>query len=121
MGNINRKPDVSSIVHYNVQKIMEALKMQKIRFDQDIIPLSEVRSEMTTYIKQVHETKRPLVITKRGKSAAVLLSVQEFEAMQETIDLFSDIQSSLKQLENGKGIEHSEAKKMLLNRLLRNG
>ena len=49
------------------------------------------------------------------------LGVQEFEAMQETIDLFSDIQSSLKQLENGKGIEHSEAKKMLLNRLLRNG
>ena len=91
--------------------------MQKIKFDQDIIPLSEVRSGMATYIKQIHETRRPLIITQRGKSAAVLIDVQEFEAMQEKIDLFSDIQSSLKQLASGKGIEHSQAKKALLERI----
>lgn len=91
--------------------------MQEIKLDQDIVPLSEVRNGIATYIKQIHETKRPLVITQRGKSAAVLIDVQEFEAMQEKIGLLSDIRTSLSQLEKGEGIEHSEAKNMLLQRI----
>ncbi len=91
--------------------------MQKIKFDQDIIPLSEVRNGIATYIKQIHETKRPLIITQRGKSAAVLVDVQEFEAMQEKIELLSDIRSSLNQLEKGNGISHSDAKNILLKRI----
>ncbi len=91
--------------------------MQKLRIDQDIKPLSEVRNGMATYIKQIHETKRPLIITQRGKSAAVLVDVQEFEAMQEKIELLSDIQSSLNQLEKGKGISQGDAKTILLERI----
>ncbi|MBC2705666.1 type II toxin-antitoxin system Phd/YefM family antitoxin [Desulfobacula sp.] len=91
--------------------------MQKLRIDQDIKPLSEVRSSMATYIRQIHETRRPLIITQRGKSAAVLVDVQEFEAMQEKIELLSDIHSSLSQLEKGEGINHKDAKNMLLERI----
>jgi len=93
--------------------------MPKLRIDQDIKPLSEVRNSMATYIKQIHETKRPLIITQRGKSAAVLVDVQEFEAMQEKIELLSDIQSSLSQLEKGEGINHKDAKNMLVERISR--
>ena len=93
--------------------------MQKLRIDQDIKPLSEVRNGMATYIKQVHETKRPLIITQRGRSAAVLVDVQEFEAMQEKIELLSDIHSSLRQLEKGEGVNHKDAEKMLLERISR--
>ena len=91
--------------------------MQKLRIDQDIKPLSEVRNSMAMYIKQIHETKRPLIITQRGKSAAVLVDVQEFEIMQEKIELLSDIHSSLSQLEKGEGINHKDAKNMLLERI----
>jgi prevent-host-death family protein len=93
--------------------------MQKLRIDQDIKPLSEVRNGMATYIKQIHETKRPLIITQRGKSAAVLIDVKEFEAMQEKIAILSDIHSSLNQLEKGEGINHKDAKNMLLERISR--
>ncbi len=91
--------------------------MQKLRFAQDIKPLSEVRKGMTNYIKQIRETKRPLIITQRGKSSAVLIDVQEFESMQEKIELLSDVQSSLSQLAKGKAIDHKEAKNMLLQRI----
>lgn len=40
--------------------------MQKIKFNQDIKPLSEVRNGMATFIKQTHENKKPLIITQRG-------------------------------------------------------
>jgi|GEM_PF-271102 len=77
--------------------------MQRLKINH-IIPLSEVRTDNTNFIKQVHETKRPLIITQHGKGVAVLLDAQEFEAMQEKLELLTDIQISLNQLESGEGI-----------------
>ena len=91
--------------------------MQKLKFDQDIKPLSEVRNGMAGFIKQVHETKRPLIITQRGKSAAVLLDVHEYEIMQEKLELLTDIRTSLNQLNKGKGVSHETARKRLLERI----
>jgi len=91
--------------------------MQKLKIDQDIRSLSEVRNAMASYIKQVHDTKRPVIITQHGKGVAVLLGANEFEAMQEKIDLLSDVQTSLNQLEKGEGISHQKAKEKLLKRV----
>jgi len=93
--------------------------MQKLKIDQDIRPLSEVRNSMASFIKQVHDTKRPVIITQHGKGVAVLLGANEFEAMQEKIELLSDIQTSLNQLEKGAGISHKDAKEKLLKRITR--
>ncbi|MDP3284539.1 MAG: type II toxin-antitoxin system Phd/YefM family antitoxin [Desulfobacterales bacterium] len=93
--------------------------MQKYKIDQDIRPLSEVRNGMATFIKQVHDTKRPVVITQHGKGVAVLIDAHEFEAMQEKIELLSDIQTSLGQLEKGAGISNEEAKDKVLKRILK--
>ncbi len=43
--------------------------MQKLKIDQDISPLSEVRNGMANFIKQVHNTKRPVIITQHGKAS----------------------------------------------------
>ncbi|MFH2065087.1 MAG: type II toxin-antitoxin system Phd/YefM family antitoxin [Pseudomonadota bacterium] len=91
--------------------------MQKLKIDQDIRSMSEVRNAMASYIKQVHETKRPVIITQHGKGVAVLLGANEFEAMQEKIDLLSDVQTSLNQLTKGEGISHQKAKAKLLARV----
>ena len=91
--------------------------MHKLIIDQDIRPLSEVRNGMANFIKQVHDTKRPVIITQHGKGVAVLLGANEFQAMQEKIELLSDIQTSLNQLEKGSGISHEDAKEKLLKRV----
>ncbi|MBI3378953.1 MAG: type II toxin-antitoxin system Phd/YefM family antitoxin [Nitrospirae bacterium] len=91
--------------------------MQKLKIAEDIRSLSEVRNSMATFIKQVHDTKRPVIITQHGKGIAVLLGANEFEAMQEKIELLSDIQTSLNQLEKGAGISHKDAKEKLLKRI----
>jgi prevent-host-death family protein len=91
--------------------------MQKLKIDQDIRSLSEVRNAMATFIKQVHDTKRPLIITQHGKGVAVLLGANEFEAMQEKIELLSDIQTSLSQLAKGEGISHKDAKEKIFKRV----
>ncbi len=91
--------------------------MQRLKIDQDIKSMSEFRTGIASFLKQVHDTKRPLVITQHGKSAAVLLDAGEYEAMQEKIELLQDIQTATNQIENGEGIPHKEAKSMILKRV----
>jgi len=92
-------------------------KMQRLKIDKDIKPLSEVRTGIANFIKQVHDTKRPVVITQHGKGVAVLLDANEYEAMQEKLELVTDIQISLNQLEDGQGIDHQDAKGKVLKRV----
>ena len=91
--------------------------MPRLRIDQDIRSMSEFRTGIASFLKQVHDTKRPLIITQHGKGAAVLLDVGEYEAMQRKIELLKDIQISVSQIENGEGIEHQKAKEMILKRV----
>ena len=91
--------------------------MQRLKIDQDIRPLSEVRTGIANFIKQVHDTKRPVIITQHGKGVAVLLDAHEYEAMQEKLELLTDVQISLNQLESGQGINHGDAKEKVLNRV----
>jgi antitoxin YefM len=91
--------------------------MQRLKIDQDIKPLSEVRIGIANFIKQVHDTKRPVIITQHGKSVAVLLDAYEYEAIQEKLELLTDVQASLNQLEYGQGIAHEDAKEKVLQRV----
>lgn len=91
--------------------------MQRLKIDQDIRPLSEVRISIASYIKQVRDTKRPVIITQHGKGVAVLLGASEYENMQERLELLTDIQTSLGQLANGQGITHEDAKNKVLRKV----
>ena len=93
--------------------------MQRLKINEDIKPLSEVRTGIANFIKQVHDTKRPLVITQHGKGVAVLMDVHEYEAIQEKLELLTDVQISLNQIENGQGIDHEDAKLKVIKRVLK--
>ncbi len=91
--------------------------MERIRVTDDIRPLSNFRAEATTCIKHIHDTKRPMIITQRGKGVAVLLDIHEYEALQEKIDLLQDIYAAEKQIETGKTVSHAKAKDNILKKL----
>jgi antitoxin YefM len=91
--------------------------MRHLVIDKDIRPMSEFRSGIASFIKQVDETRRPLVITQHGKGVGVLLSVAQYQAMQEKIEMLEDIQTSISQLTEGKGLDHEMARSMVLDSL----
>ncbi len=91
--------------------------MKRIQLDEDIQPLSEFRANVGAYIEKIKKTKRPLVITLHGKSAAVMMDVSEYEGLIEKLELLSDIQAAELQLSQGKGIIHDEAKNQVLESL----
>ena len=48
---------------------------------------------------------------------AVLVGVDEFEAMQDTIELLMDVHVSVQQIDSGQGVEHAEALSRVLKRV----
>ncbi|WP_394253128.1 type II toxin-antitoxin system Phd/YefM family antitoxin [Vibrio profundi] len=91
--------------------------MSRIHFDQDIQPLSEFRAGVTSFIKQINETRRPLVITQHGKGVAVVLDVAEYEAMQEKIELLEEMRTAEAQLASGLGVSNEDARAQVLGRI----
>jgi antitoxin YefM len=72
---------------------------------------------MANFMKQVHDTKRPVIITQHGKSVVVVLDAYEYEAIQGKRELLTEVQASLNQLENGQGVPHEDAKEKVLKRV----
>jgi antitoxin YefM len=90
--------------------------MERSIFAQDIQSLSEFRSNASGFITHIHNTKRPLVITQNGKSAAVLLDVNEYDKLMEKVELIQDVEVALQQIGEGNGISHSDAHQRLKSR-----
>ena len=91
--------------------------MQSPKLDEDIRPLSEFRSGVASFVKQVNETKRPLVLTQHGRGVAVLVDIREFEAMRERLALLEDIAVGRAQIASGDVVEHNEAKARVLGKI----
>ncbi len=88
--------------------------MMRLNLDEDIKPLSEFRANVTTCIRQTRKTRRPLVITHHGKSAAVLLGVSEYEELMQKMEVLEDIRLAESQLGQSKGVGHESALKSVL-------
>ncbi|MBI5585865.1 MAG: type II toxin-antitoxin system Phd/YefM family antitoxin [Deltaproteobacteria bacterium] len=91
--------------------------MKRLKINEDIRPMSEFRTGIASFLKQVKDTKRPLIITQHGKGVAVLLDAEEYDALQEKIEILQDVQTSIHQLAAGEGVEHQEARMKVLKRI----
>lgn len=50
-----------------------------------ILPITEVKKKINEYVDAVSETRDQITITKNGSPAAVLVGVEEWESIQETL------------------------------------
>ena len=91
--------------------------MKHVNLEEDIKPLSEFRANAAALLKQVKDTKRPLVITQHGKSSAILLDVKEYQSLLDKIKILQDVHLAEQQLSKGKAISHSDAEKLILEKL----
>jgi antitoxin YefM len=93
--------------------------MSSIRVSEDIRPLSEFRANAAAFVQHVRQSRRPLVLTQRGRGAAVLLDIAEYERLVERAELLEDITAAEEQIAAGEGIKHEDAKQQILSRLRR--
>ena len=54
------------------------------------LPLSEVKTHLPELIAGVEEREEEIVVTKNGRPAAILVNVQEYARLKETLDVLGD-------------------------------
>jgi prevent-host-death family protein len=102
---------------YVYSYIQEVPPMTRLKLDEDIQPLSKFRANAAAMLERVRSTRRPLVLTQRGHSAAVVVGVAEYERLVDEIELLRDIRIAEQQIADGDVIPHDEFKKQVLARL----
>ena len=48
-----------------------------------IIPISDLRQDAAAVLRSVRGSQQPLIITQRGRAAAVMLSIEAYESAEE--------------------------------------
>jgi prevent-host-death family protein len=87
--------------------------MGRMRPTRDIQPITEFRANAAQMIGRVQETGEPMYLTQHGKSAAVLLDVEAYEALIDQIELLRDIRVSERQIAEGKVVSNAAVMKKL--------
>ena len=71
----------------------------------NIIPITDLRQDATAIIKRVAASREPLVITQRGRAAAVMVSTEAYEHSQHELELLRLLARGEKEIEAGKGYD----------------
>ena len=91
--------------------------MARVRPTQDIRPLADFRANLAAVVRQVQRTKRPVILTQHGRSAAVLVDAAEYEALLDRAELLDDVRVAEDEVTAGRGLPHSRAKAAVLARI----
>jgi prevent-host-death family protein len=76
-----------------------------------IIPISDLRQNASDIIKRVSSTHEPVFITRRGRAAAVVVSMEDYEHVQNEIEILRLLARGEKEIEAGVGYELDEVMK----------
>jgi prevent-host-death family protein len=83
------------------------------KFSQDIVPLSDLKVNPGRIVHQVDETRRPVLLTNRGRGVAVVQALAEYEAASEERAFLRGVVQGLMDLEEGREIDLSAVKRRL--------
>ncbi len=71
----------------------------------NIIPVTDLRQDAAAALKRLRATRQPVVITQRGRAAAVLLSMDEYERGENERQLLRIIARGEREIAAGKGFD----------------
>lgn len=83
--------------------------MAQVKLTEDLTPISDFRVRTAEIVAKVKKTKRPVILTQRGRSAAVLEDVHEYERKTERLELLEAVLAGLRAAEKGKVVSHAKA------------
>ena len=84
------------------------MPIRRCRPSEDVVPFSECRNNLSTYIGRVRKTHRPVLITQNGRAASYLIDAESMDALFDQIDLSRDVETSRREFAAGKGIPHEQ-------------
>jgi len=83
------------------------------KFSRDIVPLSDLKVNPGRIVLQVDETRRPVLLTNRGRGVAVVQALAEYEAESEERAFLRGVVQGLMDLEESREIDLATVKRRL--------
>ncbi len=71
----------------------------------EIVPISDLRQGAAALLKKVRASREPVVISQRGRAAAVLLSIDEYQSREKRLELLTLIANGEKEISEGVGFD----------------
>ena len=68
-----------------------------------ILPVSDLRQGAAEVLGRVRKSRQPVIITQRGRAAAVLMSVESYEKTERELEILKRIARGEKEVRSGKG------------------
>ena len=68
-----------------------------------IIPITDLRQDAATVLRRVRESRAPVVITQRGRAAAIMMSAEAYERAEHDRELLRLLARGEKESAAGKG------------------
>ena len=68
-----------------------------------IVPISDLRQDAAAVLRHVRAVGQPLIITQRGRAAAVMLSIEAYESAEEERELLRLLAKGEREIATGKG------------------
>ena len=66
---------------------------------EDIKPISYIKTNAAKILKQINETHNPVIITQNGEAKAVLLDVESYQQMRDSIGILKILSQSERDIE----------------------
>ena len=74
----------------------------------EIIPLTDLRQDAAAVVKRVQASERPVVITQRGRAAAVMLSIEAYERVTHERKILEVLLRGEREIAQGVGYDLEE-------------
>jgi len=80
----------------------------------ETLPLADIKARLSEIVDRVEGQHERITLTRRGRPAAVLISPEDLEALEDTLELLADprslaeIERARKEIAAGKGIRADE-------------
>ena len=68
-----------------------------------IIPITDLRQDAASVLRRVRDSREPVVITQRGRAAAVMMSAEAYERSEHDRELLRLLARGDKEIAAGKG------------------
>jgi prevent-host-death family protein len=83
------------------------------KFSEDVIPLSDLKINPGKVIRRTNDTRRPILLTSRGRGVAVVQGLEDYEKTIEELRFIKAIAEGLADIRKGDTLSLDEARKAL--------
>ncbi len=71
----------------------------------NILPVSDLRRDAAKVLKKLRDNKEPIIITQRGRAAAVMICVEAYEKSEHDKEILRLLAKGDREIEMGEGYD----------------